>query len=349
MALKRKEIILKYIVEDFVKTCEPVGSKILLKRHKLPYSSATVRNDMMELELDGYIRKTHIASGRIPSTEGYRYYVSNLRNEKVDKTIRYEVDRMFDNSKSVEDLINESCELLSHMTNLAVCFLGPSLIDEKVASLQAIPLTENRFAVIFLTDKGYCENKSFILNKNTNMNTITKTFEIINSKIHGTRLLNIVDKLAIIKNDLNKFNDVLPYINELLMAILKDFMLKRNGNFYGKENLLDQPEFKDDIEEVKSLFEILSNPYKLSQMFTGSTETTISIGNGAMKDITIITKDIRVPSTNQELGKIAIVGPTRMDYEMVLKYLDYVVDMIMHHLNDIKEKEYGRRNERNKI
>ena len=114
--------------------------------------------------------------------------------------------------------------------------------------------------------------------------------------------------------------------------------MKRGSRFYGKKQLLEQPEFKDNINELKKIFELFLNSDKLAEVFSNcGEEISISICNGKYKDISIITKDIRIPKINHELGRIAVVGPTRMDYDTVIQHLNYTVKMIINHLNDLKE------------
>lgn len=343
MKLKRWEIVLKYIVEDFIETAQPVGSKTLLKNHRLNYSSATIRNEMMELENMGYIEKTHTSSGRVPSIDGYRYYVTKLRSDKVDKTIKYEIDRLVDCSTSIEDLLYESCEMLSNMTNLASCYLGPNVFAERIRKIECVELNSYKFVLLFITDRGYCENKTFVLPKGKNIESLKNCVERINKLLQGTRLVDIFQKLSEIKDELKEYEIEFTYINKIFMNMLKDFIIKRNGQFYGKNYLLDQPEFKDNIKETRNLVDLLSHPYRLNNMFDDNEETIISIGNGDLKDISIITKNIKIPKSNQDIGKIAVVGPTRMDYSKVLKYLDYITEMVATHLGDLERTDYGRR------
>jgi heat-inducible transcriptional repressor len=109
--LNRKEKLLKLIVEQFIKTAEPVGSSALIEEYDLPYSSATVRNEMAELERLGYLEKTHTSSGRVPSSEGYRYYVDYLRDAQVDTTMRYQIQNLFERGQlfiSIASIISSS-------------------------------------------------------------------------------------------------------------------------------------------------------------------------------------------------------------------------------------------------
>ncbi|MCF0116900.1 MAG: heat-inducible transcription repressor HrcA, partial [Bacilli bacterium] len=164
MDLSRRDLILKYIVDSFIKTAQPIGSQTLIEQYDLPYSSATIRNEMQMLENDGFLEKTHTSSGRIPSSKGYRYYVENLRNKDLDENIKFQLQTILqEKNKSIEDIIKESCEILSHMTNLASVVLGPASDNEHLVSLQIIPLTNSSATAVFVTDKGYVENKTFVI------------------------------------------------------------------------------------------------------------------------------------------------------------------------------------------
>ena len=137
MKLERKEEILKAIVEEFIRTAQPVGSETLLKKYQLKCSSATIRNAMAALEKEGYLEKTHVSSGRVPSSKGYQYYLEKLDNSSMMTTIDMEFQREFqrilnNKSKSVEDVLSQSCEILSEMTKMATVVLGPRANDEKL-------------------------------------------------------------------------------------------------------------------------------------------------------------------------------------------------------------------------
>ena len=190
--LSRSDLILKYIVEYFVKTATPVGSNTLLENYDLPYSSATIRNEMAHLESLGYLEKTHTSSGRVPSSEGYRYYVKYLRDNNyhdVDEQIKNQLALILDKrSKSIEDVLKESCEILSHMTNLASVVLGPNADEEHLASIQVVPLSKNSATCLFVTDRGYVENKTFVVDQNVSLNDLKQCIDRINERIKGTAI-----------------------------------------------------------------------------------------------------------------------------------------------------------------
>ena len=128
MTLNRRDQILKYIVEHFVKTAQPVGSKTLIEIYHLPFSSATIRSEMFALEQLGYLEKTHSSSGRVPSSEGYRFYCQYLRDKNLNEEFKgMLVDVLKEKSKSIEEVVKSSCEILSHMTSLASVVLGPNV------------------------------------------------------------------------------------------------------------------------------------------------------------------------------------------------------------------------------
>lgn len=336
MKYTRKQLILKYIVQDYIKTCEPVGSHTLLNNHRLNLSSATIRNVMLQLEKEGYIEKTHTSSGRVPSVKGYKYYIDNLRDEKIDNRLRFDVDKLFDSSKPIEEVLDESCKILSNLTGLATCVLAPSIVNEKIAKIEAIKLNDDSFSIILVTDNGYVENKTFIISNKLKINDVIALTDKFNERIAGIKILDLATQFDL--SDEFENDRLFNYVYKTILITFKDFFKKRGGKFYGKEKLYAQPEFKNNIEDIKKLFDLFNSSATIAEIFSScGDDVSISIGNGNYKNITIITKDIKLPNTNREVGRIVIVGPTRMDYDEVLKYLDYTVDMINNHLNDLKE------------
>ncbi len=344
MSLTRREKLLKLIVEDFVKTAEPVGSNYLIKKYNLPISSATIRNEMNALEKEGMLEKTHTSSGRVPSTLGYEYYIKNLRNNKIDEKMKNELNRVFANTSSVEEILRESCEILSHMTNLASVVLGPSASEEHLISIHLIPLSENSFTAIFVTDRGYVENKTFTTNSQYKIADLKKCIEVLNDRLKGTQISALCDKLESLKPILSDYMSDYAYLYNVLIKTFADIAANRSGAIYGKENLLKQPEFKDDANELKKLFDLFENPSDLEKIMNeAQNRFLLNVGTVEEKysDVSVVSKEIAVDG--EKVGKIAVIGPTRMDYSKVFNSLDYIVDRIMECLSheDIQEEEGG--------
>ena len=341
MSLSRKDKLLKLIVEDFIKTAEPVGSNYLINKYNLPLSSATIRNEMNSLEKDGLLEKTHTSSGRIPSTKGYEYYIKNLRSNIIDDSMKNEIKRVISTSVSIEEILKESCEILSHMTNLASVVLGPSAEEEHLVSIQLIPISHTSVTAIFVTDKGYVENKTFTVNSKFRANNLKKCIEILNDRLKGTKISALVEKLESIKPILSDYMSDYVYLYNALLKTFYDFASNRNGTVYGKENLLTQPEFKDNAEELKKLFGLFENPSELEKIIDeAQSRFLVNAGDVEEKynDVSVMSKEIAVGG--EKIGKIAVIGPTRMDYSKVLNSLDYIVDKIMESLSneDIQKK-----------
>ena len=330
--MERKDYILKCIVEYFIKKAEPVGSSTLINEFDLDCSSATVRNVMAELEREGLIEKTHTSSGRVPSNKGYNYYIKYLRNKDVDESYKNQLAKIFtEREKSIDDVIKESCEILSHMTNLASIVLGPEATEEHLVSVQAIPLSDKSLTCVFVTDKGYVENKTFVLNDQTSLKDIKECVAILNDRLVGASISELTTRMEMIKPLISEYVKANDSIYRMIAETLLRFQSERVSMF-GQANLLNQPEFNQDVDKLKKLLDFFEHPSKVNDVLKGRTTSGTSdlefyIGNeDGYNDVSMITSNIKVG--DKQLGKIALVGPTRMDYEKVVSALEYFVDQV---------------------
>lgn len=338
--LTRADQILKLIVEYFIKTAQPVGSQTLIDEYSLDLSSATIRNEMNALETAGFLEKTHTSSGRVPSSKGYQYYVENLRKGGVDDNIKRNLQLILDQkAQSIEEIIKQSCEILSHMTNLASIVLGPSANQERLVSLQLIPISDNSATAVFVTDKGYVENKTFIINENMTLSDVEKCIALINDRLKGTTISELVPKLNALKPILN---DYIIDHDVIYQAMMKAFIRFANDrlSLYGKDELFDQPEFAHDADKLKKVMELLESPEIFRKISDKSQEEiNVSIGGDdkELQDVSIITA--KVNTGNKNSGSIALIGPKRMDYDKVVSALEYVVGELNKYFDTQKEKE----------
>ena len=332
MKLERKEEILKAIVEEFIRTAQPVGSETLLKKYQLKCSSATIRNAMAALEKEGYLEKTHVSSGRVPSSKGYQYYLKKLDNSSMMTTIDMEFQREFqrilnNKSKSVEDVLSQSCEILSEMTKMATVVLGPRANDEKLVSVQLLKLSNNSAMGIFITDSGYVEKKTFVIDdKNSGAyETLKNAVSLLNDRLSGTPISELEDKARLLKPiAISLFGKEGDLVIQAFMETLLSFTKKRY-QVYGQKNLLNMPEFSNDINSFLSAVETLEDPSKLEKNLSENDNLgfcNVGFTNENKGDFAIISKAVN--------GKdqIAVVGPKRMDYKRILSALEYVVYML---------------------
>jgi len=337
--MNRRDIILKLIVDHFIKTAQPVGSQTLLDEYHLDYSSATIRNEMNALETDGLIEKTHTSSGRVPSSKGYHYYIDNLREKSIDEEIKNRIQIVLDQKvQSAEEVIRESCEILSHMTNLVSIVLGPNASEEKLVSLQIIPIGEKSATAVFVTDTGYVENKTFNIDEKIKVDDVQSCVRLLNERLVGTSISELVPKMQAIKPliaDLVIGNDI------LYQAMLETFLRFASDrlSLYGRDGLLDQPEYSKDVGKLKKMLSMLSSPEIFRDMAdncSGALNVKIGEDDNQYDDISIISARVKMPG--QKDGSIAIVGPKRMDYDKVMSYLEYVVGAIEKHFESKEDK-----------
>jgi heat-inducible transcriptional repressor len=331
--MTRRDEILKLIVEHFVKTAEPVGSKTLQEVYHLSVSSATIRNEMNALENDGYLEKTHTSSGRVPSQKAYKYYVEHIRTGNVDSSAKNALANILsEKTKSVEEVMKESCEILSHMTNLASVVLGPSVQQERLAKVQLIPLSKNSATAVFVTDQGYVENKTFIVDEKLHMEDVEKMVGALNDRLKGTPVSEVVPKMEALRPALT---DYMVEQKVIYQALLEAFV-KFSGDrmmLYGKDTLFDQPEFTSDANKLKKVLELLDNPTALRAAVNGGEKTgsgvAVKIGNekDGMDDVAIVSTNLSIPGS----PCLTVLGPSRMDYEKVVSTLKYFAETLDHY------------------
>ena len=333
MLTARQLLIFKYIVEEYIETGEPVGSKLLMTKYKLPYSSATIRNEMSFLEKQGLLDKTHTSSGRVPSKKGYHFYVETLLQPNVDDTVKNQVSTLFANTnRSLNEIIEQCCEMISQLTNLTTVALGNSSSFEKFQNITLVPLGKHNVTAIIVTDKGHVENRTFSVKDQSMMDDLTACVGVINDTMQGTPIDDVVEKL---ENDVRPILNVKVKEHEVLFnAFLEAFMkfAKQNVYFSGRDNILYQPEYNDvnKLRKLVSAFENSSN-WKLLEPTSDSEDgVTVRIGEETpfndLNDVSVVSATF--DTGKESKGSISVVGPTRMPYEQVVSLVEYVRDSI---------------------
>lgn len=325
--LNRSDTILKYIVEYFIKHAEPVGSQTLIDEYHLNYSSATIRNEMLALEKSGYIEKTHTSSGRIPSTKGYKYYCEYLRDKGVNEELKLSLQAVLDSKiQSVEEVIKESCEILSHMTNLVSVVMGPDEKSEKLASIQMIKISNNSLTAVFVTDKGYVENKTFIIDENINPDEIVKCVNLLNERLIGTPVTELVEKVEVLKPVISDYVVSHDLVYQALLETFLRFASDRLS-LYGRDELLTHPEFKNDAEKLMNVLKLLGD-----QKLFKEVENETKLGEDPLLKIGEDNPDVGMVSTKIKLGdretSICLIGPKRMDYDGAISALEYLQEAL---------------------
>lgn len=327
---ERKNNLLKVIVETYIKTVKPVGSKALCDLFGC--SSATIRNEMAILEEMGYLEKNHISSGRVPSEAGYRYYVKNLMEpEKLTGSEMLQLQKIFANTDILlSDAINKCMDIISDITNYTSVVLGKSGVDNNLLQINIIDLGNNQVVAVVCTDKGNVENKTFNLPDTINVKEVIKTSEIINKMLVGTPINDVGKRLElevkpVIKNQIRQYETVY----NIFYDAFNDFV-NNNSNIHvtGKTKIFEQPEYSD-INELKRLANKLEDNNLITKVEEVSDEDNIKVYIGDENEFdsncTIIRKKYHV---NGEEGTIAVIGPKRMNYQRIVGLLEYIDDAI---------------------
>lgn len=327
MLTTRQEMVLKLIVEEYIKTAEPVGSRTLSKI--LDFSPATIRNEMADLEDLEYLEKTHTSSGRVPSDKGYHYYIEKLLNDNDTYKESFKViDEIFAQSEIRRDeAIRQAMNLLSQITNYTTVALGPNAYGAKVKKIELIPLYEEVCMLLVVTNRGHVESKQVTIPDNSDMEEMKRVIEIFNEILYDCPISQVSEKLHYEINT-ERIKEIMIYNKTIIETFLDAFTKFTQSKYYlsGQNNMLYQPEFSnvERVRELLSFFE-KNDIFKLVEN-TQQQGLTVRIGKenavSAMRDCTVITVPYEL--NEKETGTIAIVGPTRMEYSRVIPLIKYL-------------------------
>ena len=330
MLTPRRIEIFKAIVDEYIRTAEPVGSKTLQQKYKLPYSSATIRNDMQVLEEMGYLEKTHTSSGRIPSTAGYKFYCENLlKDSSIDKKMEVAIRSAFDASNlNVQEAVEQSCQILSEMTNMTTGAVGPDSSSQRLEHIKLFPIDDQNAVAVFITNTGHTETKNFHFERAVSIRDIEACTDVLNQRLKDVPVSELVDRMKELKPDLGR---VVEQHDVLFTAFVQAFVKFASENVYfsGKDRMLYQPEF-EDISKLKKLMSVLDDSSKWKELNNSEHAVSVTTSKGAeltwVNDVAIVRSTFHV--NKDEKGQLVVVGPSRMNYERVVSMLDYVAQMI---------------------
>lgn len=331
---ERKIKILYSIIQDFICTGEPVGSRTLSKKYNLGVSSATIRNEMSDLEELGFLEQVHTSSGRRPSNKGYRLYVDKLmrpmkisiEEEKSLKSNLVNID-LFD----IEDILRSKLTLISELTNLACILKIPPVAKSSIQSIQFIKINIYNLLAVIITNEGIIRNHIIKLNKDIDQNDIYLISKIINEYY----MCRSYDEI-----DLDLIFEVASYLNldgclvDQLVVILRNlFIYNEEGDYYleGINNILSYPEF-NDIDKARDLLHFLDNISKFDSLLNCSQDVSVEIKIGdenvieEAKNYSIVLGNCK--RDDRIIGTIGIIGPTRMDYAKIVSILKILIDFI---------------------
>jgi len=336
MISKRQEEILKIIVREYTKTAQPVGSKRILELMKKEVSTATIRNESVILEANGFLEKEHTSSGRIPSSRGYRYYVDHLMEARIDRKVFKEIENLFnDRSKSIDDVINESTKMISELTNLIAIVSKKDLKQKlKIKHIELVPLGRNSASIIFILSNGEINKKVYHLSEK-DLSDLKISINLFNDNLVDSSVEDLIAKSNNVQEVIrDAIKDYDIRFQQLLKAITEEMVVK--NEVYGIKNMLTNPEFSNTkkIERVLSIIENISpfDWFNFSyQNAKGQLLIDTKIGAEAASltgedDISLMTTDFTL--NEGQINAITLIGPKRMKYEEANVLLKFLIDKI---------------------
>ena len=334
MLIDRQVLILQSIVENFITTNQPVGSKQIAQNND--FSSATIRNDMSKLEKEGLIKKTHISSGRVPSEKGYRYYVdyikkdyelSNSENEKLKQLSGGDI-------VSENNYLEKNAIVLSDLTDCTAVILAPTKTDRRINKIEVILLSSRSILVILVTNIGEVFQQNYKLDADFTVEDIAEINKLLQSYFYdvdmATAHVMIHGELEkYLKNKVNNYDMIVVALNRLLQN-----KIKKTVALGGKYNLLKQPDI-DNVEKLKEVVSLLEDD-KIVELLDNNEVTdkpSIKIGTelklGNIDDLSLVSSSY---NTSKGQGVIAVFGPKRMDYSKIMTLIACVRDNLNNNL-----------------
>ena len=329
---ERKEKILNAVIKNYLETGEPVGSRTISKYTDLNLSSATIRNEMSDLEEMGYIVQPHTSAGRIPTDKGYRFYVDNMLKNK-----RAELDDREQKVSEKEDLLLEKllqnmAKVLAVNTNYATMVSAPKSKGNKIKFIQLSILEEKQLLCTVVSDKNHVVNKIIKITQEVNQEIIVRLNVALNTALAGLTLEEI--NLGVITALTSQAGNLEELVNEVLKAITEAIATESQMKIYtsGATNIFKYPELSDK-ERASQLLITLEEKSQLTELINeGDEETGIQVYIGSespvqsMKDCSVVTAPYELEDGFK--GTIGIIGPKRMDYDKVVEALRTVKEQL---------------------
>lgn len=332
---ERKTKILSAIVQDYIATAEPIGSRTIARKYRIGISPATIRNEMADLEDMGYLSQPHTSAGRVPSDKGYRFYVDFLM-PTVELTP--EVNKILDDLlkariKQIEDLVDEVASIISMLTSYTAITLGPQPESSKLKHVQLSRIEEGKGLILVVTNYGSIHHHILNIPKRLTDGDLIRISNVFNHFLVGKTAQEITDEtVEDLKLELIDYEQVIHLMARILREHLDDRRDEAKMVSIGSSRMLDHPEFKD-LEKAKNFLSLLEQNDLIIKALNNAAKpnaVTITIGNenpwAELQDFSIVTASLSIEGKN--LATFGILGPTRMEYPKVVTILERITEYL---------------------
>ena len=334
MALNERKIkILDGIIRDYISTAEPIGSRTIAKKFDLGVSSATIRNEMSDLEEMGFIVQPHSSSGRVPSDKGYRYYVDTLmqRRRLSEEQELFLKNIIAKNINRIDYLMKETAKAIAVLTNYTTIISEPRITGTRIKHLQLVPIDDYSVLMVLVTESKVIKQSVLRLGKRLSYEDLAWVSAVLSGELAGKGHADLTESYCLkLKKKLGPYAYILDPIMD---AALNTIITEENVEIYtsGFKNLLSFPEFSD-LDKARELFNTLEERQTLISLIGGppggAVQIVIGEENGLrnLRDCSVIKANYSLGG--QTYGNIGIIGPTRMEYAQVVSVLTSIVDSI---------------------
>lgn len=329
---ERKLKILQAVIADFVRTAEPVGSRTISKNYELG-SPATIRNEMSDLEEMGYLTHPHTSSGRVPSEKAYRLYVNEMmKKRELSQEEKEAIAKdLYQNVTELDNLIERAAHVLSEITNLTAFALTPGKEQDKLKYINLLPVDDNTVVLMLVSDSGKVSNTAVRLEKAASEETLRILSKNMTYNFRGKTLSEAltIDIIETLKADAEAMAMFENSIAPSFVRTLEDML---NVNLYmdGLTNIFALPEY-NDIDKARTFFEMVNRKADITQKLISRDDgVMITIGgenqDEELSDCSVITATYHVDG--KMVGKLGVIGPTRMQYDEVTSVVEYLTENI---------------------
>ena len=324
----RKLQILRAIVDEYILPASPVGSKSLSRSTDMKWSSATIRNEMADLEVLGYLAQPHTSAGRIPSEKAYRLYVDRMmrRAHLSDEESKLLRGYFREHVNGVDAVLRETAKALSEITHYTAVVLMPDIGVNRLKHLQLIPLAEGKALAVVVTDAGVSQNSVIDIPFDMGAEELDRISKAITRRFSGCRMSNVSS--TIVRELGGDLSDRADFVETLLTSLCENQPRDRRMiELSGATNMLEFPEYSD-VSKAKTFLATVEQRDSMYKMLkkASNMEFTVTIGSEneqeGLQDCSVVTASYRVNGT--PFGSFGVIGPTRMDYARVLSILSNV-------------------------
>lgn len=347
---ERKRKILHAIINEYVTSAEPVGSRHIAKNLDLGLSSATIRNEMADLEDMGYLEQPHTSAGRVPSDKGYRFYVNELMSgyEISQQDIDLLAAAMEVKLNQFDKVIKQASVMLSQLTNYTAVLMTPEMKHGAIKTIELVPVDSTSMLIILVTNEGIMKNKRVYIPHGINLDMIPKISALMKKELSGLRLNEIdLQKINEIKKALGTNYEMIFPVLDFISDVIDDIQKETEIYLSGVSNIFNFPEYRD-IGRAKEFIDFLDDKQSVAKVMSDAEENdehTVHIRIGKENDLDIM-QNLSLITSNYHLGgriagKLGIIGPTRMNYSKVIANINQISIYLDRLLNELYLDDNG--------